>query len=197
MTTFLKVLTSRYVLWLLLYLPFAGILMSYRSGRLYYGEVIHLSGEWSVRLMMLAMAATPLLLVFPGRAIPRWLIRNRRYLGVASFAYAALHTAVYLNKTALLADVWNDAVLPEYLSGWLAMIVFTLLAATSNDASVSRLKRAWKSLHRLVYAAAALSFAHWVLVAFDPVPAILHLGLLAGLEGYRLWRLHQIRRSPV
>ena len=32
-----------------------------------------------------------------------WLLRRRRYFGVASFGYAALHTAVYLIHTSVLA----------------------------------------------------------------------------------------------
>ncbi len=192
----LNIFASRYFLWLLLGLPFVAIVVGYLGGRLYYGEVVHLSGELSVRLMMLAMAATPLMLMFPGRAIPRWLVRNRRYLGVASFAYAALHTLIYVGRTASLPEIVTDALSPEYSSGWFGMIVLTVLAATSNDRSVQRLKNAWKRLHRFVYAAAALSFIHWVLVAFDPVPALAHLGLLAGLEGYRLWKLYRIRSAP-
>ena len=73
-------------------------------------------------------------------------------------------------------------------TGWLALVVMLVLAATSNDASVRRLGRRWPLLHRTVYAAAALSFVHWILSAFDPVPGYIHLGVLAGLEAIRLLR---------
>jgi sulfoxide reductase heme-binding subunit YedZ len=71
-------------------------------------------------------------------------------------------------------------------SGWLAVGILLLLAATSNDASVRWLKRRWQLLHRAAYIAAILSFAHWVLSAFDPVPGYLHFAVLAILETIRL-----------
>lgn len=186
-------LQSRYTLWLLLAAPLLWTIGRYVTGGLYYGEVIHLSGEFSIRLMMLAMAATPLALALPGQRFTRWLLKNRRYLGVASFAYAVLHTAVYLDKTALVADILADALLAEYWTGWVAMLLFAVLAATSNDASVRWLRRAWKRLHRAVYLAAVASFIHWVLVAFDPAAAYVHIGILAGLEAFRVWKLNRIR----
>ena len=182
----------RYLLWLALAAPFCWILARYATGGLFYGEVVHLTGELSVRLMMVALAATPLLLMFPGRALPRWLMRNRRYFGVASFAYAALHTVVYMERSGALADVLEEAATAEYLTGWVALLLFLALAATSNDWSMRRLRESWKSLHRWVYAAAALSFAHWVLVAFDPLPAYTHLALLTALEAFRVWRRRRV-----
>lgn len=176
----------RWLLWLLLGLPLGYIVAGYATGRLYYGEVVHLTGDLSVKLLIVAMAATPLLLWFPARAVPRWLARNRRYIGVASFAYAAVHTGVYLERTGVAADVLADAARAEYLTGWIAMAIFTALALTSNDVSVRRLRRGWKALHRLVYAAAALALVHWVLTAFDPLAAWLHAGVLAGLEALRI-----------
>ena len=171
---FFTILRSRYFLWLILSAPLVVTLVRYQNGGLFYGEVIHSTGEMSVRLMMLAMAATPLMLMFPRRGLPRWLLKNRRYIGVASFAYAALHTL-------------------EYLTGWLAMLVLLILATTSNDLAVRWLKRTWKKVHWFVYAAAVLSFAHWILVAFNPLPAVLHLATLAALESYRLWEMRRIR----
>ena len=179
---------SSYFLWAILALPFAYLMIAYQQGQLYYGEVIHSSGELSVRLFMLALITTPLSLMFPGRALPRWLLRNRRYLGVASFAYATLHTGVYLEKIGTWPEILSEAGLPEYWTGWAALLVFSLLAATSNDWSVRWLKRSWKQLHRLAYPAAILFFAHWVWVAFDRKAALAHLFVLAAFEGYRVWK---------
>ena len=184
---------SRYTLWVLLALPLVWVLFAYGTGRLYYGEVVHLTGEFSARLMIVAMAATPLLLMFPGKAATRWLIRHRRAFGVGSFAYAAAHTLVYIDRTELAADLIDDALDPAYLTGWLALLIFSLLALTSNDAAVRRLKSAWRRLHRFVYVAAVLTFAHWLLVAFNPGPALAHLTLLGLLEGFRVWKQARIR----
>ncbi len=195
MTAIRHILYSRYALWLLLGLPLVVIAARYATGSLFYGEVVHLTGELSIRLMMLAMAATPLMLMLPGRALPRWLMKNRRYIGVASFAYAVLHTWVYLDRTGVIADILDDALLMEYLTGWIGLLLFAALAATSNDFAVRLMKRSWKLLHRSVYLAAVLSFVHWVLVAFDPLPAWLHIAVLSALEAYRLWKLRQVRAA--
>jgi hypothetical protein len=33
-----------------------------------------------------------------------------------------------------------------------------------------------------------LTFAHWLWVAFDIVPGLVHLAVLGALEGYRVWK---------
>ena len=187
--------TTKAVLWLLLAVPFAYLVWAYLTERLFYGEIVHVTGELSARLMIVAMAATPIALMLPGQSVSRWLMRHRRALGVASFAYAALHTVVYVGRTGLLADVVDEASDPGYLTAWVAFAAFAILALTSNDLSVRMLKAGWRRLHRLVYIAAVLVFAHWLLVAFNPGGAFLHLGVLAGLEGYRVWKQRRIRRA--
>ncbi|CDX58008.1 hypothetical protein MPL3365_290045 [Mesorhizobium plurifarium] len=64
-------------------------------------------------------------------------------------------------------------------------MIFIALAATSNDFAVRTLRRNWKRLHRVVYLAALLLFVHWVLSAFDPLAAYLHLTVLLALEAVR------------
>lgn len=170
-------------------LPFVFTVLGFTQGQLFYGEVLHLSGEMAARLLIVALLATPLMLMFPGRSFPRWMMRNRRYFGVASFAYAALHTLVYLNKLRSWSAVVDAAKLAEIWTGWIALLIFLLLAATSNNYSVRWLKSGWKKLHRWVYVAAALLFVHWLLIAFNPGPAVAHLALLGALEAYRIWKL--------
>ncbi len=183
-----RLVDSHYFLWLLLVLPGAVILIGYINGEAFYGEVVHFTGEFSARLLIVAMAITPLRLMFPGRRWVGWLIQRRRYFGVAAFGYAALHTGVYMARTGVLADVLADAAEPGILTGWLALVIFIPLAITSNEWSVRRLRRWWKRIHRWVYAAALLTFAHWLLVAFDFVPGLIHLLVLGALEGYRVWK---------
>lgn len=183
-----RLVHSPYALWLLLVLPGAVTILRYATGATFYGEVVHATGDLSAQLLILTMAVTPLQLMFPGRAWVRWLLKRRRYFGVAAFGYALLHTVVYLLRMGSFGDIVADAAEPGLLTGWLAMAIFVPLAITSNDASVRRLRRLWKRLHRWVYAAAVLTFAHWVLTAFDPVPGLIHLSVLAALEAYRLWK---------
>lgn len=174
------------VLAALLALPWALLALGYATGRLFYGEVIHASGDWAIWCLMAAMAVSPLRKLFPRRAWTAWLLPRRRYLGVAAFAYALLHAAVYVLRLGDLPKVLAAALEAGMLTGWLGFAIFVPLALTSNDRSVRRLGRVWKLLHRWVYAAAVLSFAHWILVAFDRTAALAHLAVLAGLELTRL-----------
>lgn len=183
-----RILNSPYFIWLLLAAPGAVTIVRYSTGATFYGEVVHSTGQLSAQLLILTMAVTPLRLMFGRRGWIRWLMRRRRYFGVASFGYAALHTAVYLIRTGAVGDIMEEAAEPGLLTGWIALAIFVPLAITSNDASVRRLRRLWKRLHRWVYAAAVLTFAHWVLTAFDPVPGLIHTAVLAALESYRLWK---------
>ncbi len=176
------------MVWLALVLP--GCWMAYRwmltPERYGYGHAIADSGDWAAWLLMATLAVTPLRLMLPRQRWTGRLLRYRRDLGLASFAYAMAHTAIYLWNKASAALVIDELGLPGILFGWLALALFVPLAATSSDAAMRRLKRAWKRLHRLVYPAAILMFVHWVLTAFDPTTAWLHAGALAVLEGVRI-----------
>ena len=186
-----RLIDSPYPLWLLLALPGAVIIGRYATGATFYGEVVLATGDLSAKLLIAAMAVTPLTLMFPGRPWVRWLLRRRRYLGVAAFGYAALHTVVYLFRKGTFALILAEGVEPGLLAGWIALAIFVPLAITSNDAAVRRLRRLWKRLHRWVYAAAVLTFVHWVIEAYDPVPGLIHLAVLAALEGFRLWKTNR------
>ncbi len=189
-----NILNSKYFLWLLLGLPAVGLINAWRAEELFYGEVIHITGEFSTRLLMLAMAITPLRLMFSKARWPNWLLHRRRYLGVASFGYALLHTWVYLDRKASLALIVEEAADFAMWTGWVAFLIFIVLATTSNDASVRALRRTWKKIHRWVYVAALLVFAHWIFVAFDFIPGLIHFAILLCLEIYRLWKRGKLKR---
>lgn len=181
-----------YLLWVLLAAPAVLLLQRYLMGEHFYGRFVHLSGHWAVYTLLVAMAASPLRLLWPTRAWTAWLVKSRRYFGVASFAYAALHTAAYLQRKGDVQRVLTEALEPGLGTGWLAFAVFVPLALTSNDFSVRRLRRGWKRLHRLVYPAAFLVMAHWLLTAFDRTVAVGFTALLVAILALRvalvLWK---------
>ena len=180
---------SRPLLWVLLAIPGAIMLLRWllTPEEYGYGHAIAQSGEWAAWLLMLTLAVTPLRLLMRKHPLAIWLMRRRRDLGVASFAYAAGHTGVYLWKKGTLALVLAELDQDFILAGWLALALFVPLALTSNDVSVRALKKSWKALHRLVYPAAILTFLHWIWSAFDPTTAWIHAGILAAIEGLRIW----------
>lgn len=183
-----RVLGSRPLLWLILALPGNWIWLSWALApdRYGYGHAIGDSGEWAAWLLMATLAVTPIRLMFRRQRWTVWLMRRRRDLGVASFGYAAFHTFVYLLRKGSPEIVFAELSTPYILIGWIAFALFVPLAITSNDIATRALKRSWKRLHRLVYAAAILVFLHWVLSAFDPTTAYIHIAILAAIEISRI-----------
>jgi len=180
--------SRKYGLWALLAVPALYILGRYLKDAIPYGQVIHDTGNWSIGLLSLALAVTPLRRVLPEARWPRWLMTHRRALGVASFAYAALHTSTYLQRKWGYGYILKEGVEPDLLTGWLALTIFLLLAITSNDASVRALRRNWQRLHRTVYVAAGLVFAHWILTALERQTAYICLAVLCAIELLRFFK---------
>ena len=180
---------SRTVVWAVLFIPLAVLCWQYVTGTLFYGEFIHITGEFSARLLILTLAVTPLRRLLPKQRWTAWFVRQRRYLGIATFAYAVPHLVAYVIRLRDdIPRIVSEGLGPEMLTGWVAMVILLALAVTSNERSVRKLGRRWKALHRLVYAAAILTFLHWILVAFDPIPALVHAGVLVAIEMTRLIR---------
>ena len=188
-------LNSKYLLWAFLALPFVGLINRLRDSGVFYGEILHVSGVVSARLLLLTLAITPLRLFFSRARWPHWLLQRRRYFGVAAFTYAALHAVVYLDRKAGSGLVLQEARDFSMWSGWLALAIFVPLAMTSNDASLRWLRRSWKKLHRWIYPAALLTFVHWIFAAFSLVPGSIHFAVLLVLETYGIWKRRRLGLS--
>lgn len=187
---------DRSVVWLLLALPGIAIVLRwiFTPDTYGYGHALAQSGDWSIWLLMVTLAVTPLRLAFGRHNWVRWVARHRRDLGVASFCYAVAHTVFYLWRKGSISLVINELGELYIVLGWVALILFVPLAATSSDRAVRALKRSWNRLHRLVYPAAVLAFLHWALSAFDPTTAMIHIGIMTAIE---VWRVALQRRQRV
>ncbi len=185
----MKFLSPRVFVWAVLFVPLLVLCWQYVAGVLFYGEFIHITGDWSARLLILTLLMTPLRRLVPQQRWTAWLVRQRRYLGVAAFAYSVPHLVAYLVKLGDMARILSEGIEPGMLTGWVAMLIFTALAVTSNNTSVRKLGKRWKLLHRLVYAAAVLTFLHWILLAFDPVQGYIHAGILVVIQALRFVKL--------
>ena len=73
-----RISNSIWFLWLLLALPWLYLTVGYLTGNIYYGEYIHATGVYAARLLILAMAITPLRLLWPKAGWTRWLLQRRR-----------------------------------------------------------------------------------------------------------------------
>lgn len=96
MDKIIKMLTGQYMLWLILAIPGIGLCSKYLQSDAKLGMLLHVSGETSVRFLVVSLIASPLALLFPKTKVSRWFLRNRRFFGVATFAYALLHTLFYV-----------------------------------------------------------------------------------------------------
>lgn len=125
-------------------------------------EVTWFTGEWAFNSLLLTLAVTPLKKWFGWN----WLLPHRRMLGLFVMFYATLHLFAYM--AFLLAWEWGDIgselIERPYLTlGFVAWLLLIPLAATSTKGWKRRLKRNWKSLHKLVYLIAILCAVHYLL----------------------------------
>ena len=183
------IFNSPYFLWALLCVPAIPMTLGVLSGGPdVFHKLLHPTGEFAARFMIIAMMATPLKLALPGWRGPRWLVRNRRYFGVAAFAYALAHTIFYLIDVGL-AGALGEATMLAIWTGWLAFLIFVPLAITSNDQSIRAMGASWKRLQRWVYGAAILTLVHWAaLHDWGGIgPALVHFGPLAILSAWRVF----------
>lgn len=184
---------SKFLMWALLSLPFIVICVRFGNDSISYGQVIHQTGLWSAGLLLMALLVTPLRKFFNSAQWAILILPHRRAIGIASFAYAALHTAVYLERKWGADLIIKEGLEPSLATGWLAFAIFLALAVTSNDASVRALGKSWKRLHRYVYVATVLMFAHWWLAAFDPALAYVFAAIFLTFQVPRLIGLRNER----
>jgi len=148
--------------------------------------LIHGTGLWALRMLLLTLAITPL------RRLTgwQWLQRFRRMLGLFAFAYATLHFRVWLalykgfSWAAIVEDIGER---PFITVGFLAFVLLLPLAVTSTRGMMRRLGRRWQPLHRLVYPVAVLGVIHFVwLVKADWLEPAVYGAILALLLALRL-----------
>jgi sulfoxide reductase heme-binding subunit YedZ len=184
----------RGAVWLLALAPLALLAQRVFAGRLTANPIEfleHYFGLWSLRLLLVTLAITPL------RLLTRWPepLKLRRTLGLWAYAYLCAHFAIYivfdlniLDPAHAAKQLAEDLVKRLYITvgfaGWLFLLP---LAITSTDAWQRRLKRRWKALHRLVYPAALLGALHFLwLVKKDLTEPLQYAFILALLMAFRV-----------
>lgn len=176
-----RIIDDRLLFWALLALPVA-VLIALRLGPGLKLNYLYWTGVLSCWLLILAMAVTPLQMLFG--PLP-WLRVRRRYLGVAAFGYGVLHLVVWVLGKSVSAFL-NSFVRAEVLPGWIGLAIMLVLAAISFDGAVRRLGPRWKAIQRWVYPAAVLTLVHWVMTTGNMTTVVLSSAPLAALS---LWRL--------
>jgi len=181
------------VVFALCLLPFAVMVMSaFRIAGFDLGanpveSLIHETGLWGLRLLLVTLAVTP------ARRLTgwNWLVRLRRMLGLFAFFYVLCHFLSYavIDQRLALGPIVEDIVERPFITiGVLALLLLLPLAVTSTNKMMRRLGKRWQSLHRLVYPIAILGVWHfWWQVKEDIREPLIYATVLALLLGLRLW----------
>lgn len=186
------------VLFVLCLLPFAWLFHGAWANTLGANPaeaLIRSTGDWTLRLLCLTLAVTPLR-QWTGRPA---LARFRRMLGLFTFFYVVLHFLSYawldmgLDPAAIAADIPKR---PFALVGFSGLVLMVPLAATSFNRAIKSLGAArWQRLHRLVYAIVLLGLVHffWMRSAKNDMAEVaVYAAIVAVLLG---WRLQRFLRS--
>lgn len=189
MSTLVRLANSLSAFWVLLAIPAGAMLIGWSNGT-DAADLLHPSGETSARLMIAAMLIGPAMGIFGPRGWLRWLLRRRRVLGVAAFAYALLHLLFYIIDMGALDAMFDELGIASIWSGWLALLLMLPPALASSNAAMRALRRAWKPVQRLVYPAALLTLLHWWWVHNGLTAALIHFAPLA-----LLWAALAARRG--
>jgi len=181
----------RPALWAVVCVPMAALVAEGVAGELGANPieaVEHETGEWTIRFLLGSLAVTPLIRLTGWG----WLIPQRKFLGLAAFAWGLAHFGAYVGLDyffewpAIAEDIAEHL---WVLAGMLALLCMVPLAATSTKGAMRRLGGVrWRRLHMLAYLAGASACLHYFwAVKKDVVEPVLAAALLAGLLALRRW----------
>ncbi len=159
--------------------------------------LIRSTGDWTLRLLCVALAVTPLRVQFGLAPLARF----RRMLGLFVFFYALLHLLCYswFDMGFDLGEIVLDvAKRPFILVGMLAFVLLLALAATSFNRAIRWLGgKRWQALHRTVYAVAALALLHffWMRAGKNHFGEVaIYAAIIAALLAWRVWNHRRTQR---
>ena len=167
-------------------------------------ELLHVSGENALAILLLTLGVTPFRRIFSINGIQR----VRRMMGVWAFGYALIHLSLYLALDQLCYSlatcdwngIWQDILKRKFIFvGQLAFVCMLLLAITSTSVWVRRLRKNWVRLHRLIYVAGIAAVIHFIWIQKSDISEPLNWAFwLAGLLGFRIyWAIRKRRQAAV
>lgn len=186
----MRKIDTDYLIWAVLAVPLA--LVFYRIfgpfESVSYERLSWRTAEASAYLLIISLMATPLSMLVRGRFGTRWLVKKRRYIGVAALGYGAVHTVFYFMHTGLSKALGEITYFPVW-TGYAVLAILIPLGWTSRDSEIRRMGVNWKRLQRWVYPAAVLTAFHWASqfnwqVWTEPV---MFFAPLAALTLYRIY----------
>ena len=186
------------MLFVLALLPFAWLFYGALTNQLGANPaeyLIRATGDWTLRLLCITLAVTPLRVITGTPALARF----RRMLGLFVYFYVVLHLLSYswFDMGFDVADIAKDiAKRPFILVGFSGFVLLTPLALTSFNRAVKAMgARRWQALHKLVYVIAGLALLHffWMRAGKNNFAEVaVYAAIVAALLG---WRLRQFWRK--
>ncbi|MEO8249652.1 MAG: protein-methionine-sulfoxide reductase heme-binding subunit MsrQ [Burkholderiales bacterium] len=178
---------------LLCLLPFLWLLFGAFSDNLGANPAEYLSratGDWTLRLLCVALAIAPLRRMTHTPQISRF----SRMIGLYVYFYVVWHVLSYawfdmgFDFGEIVRDIPKR---PFILVGFLAFAILTPLAATSFNRAIRTLGvDRWKALHRAIYPIAILSILHffWMRAGKNDFSEVaIYAVIVAVLLGWRVW----------
>jgi sulfoxide reductase heme-binding subunit YedZ len=122
-------------------------------------EVIHGTGDWAIRYLLISLAITPTARVLDW---PRLLL-VRRIVGLTALAYALTHLTLFVvDQNFHLVTAAAEIVRRFYLTiGFVVLLGLGVLGVTSTNGWARRLGHWWKRLHRAIYVLGAIALLHY------------------------------------
>lgn len=160
--------------------------------------LIRATGDWTLRMLCLVLAVTPLRVIF---GLPV-LASYRRMLGLFVFFYASLHLLAYVwfDMGFELAEVGCDIVKrPFVLVGFSAFVLLLAMAVTSHARLIKLLGgKNWKRLHQSIYLIAGLVILHffWMRAGKNDFAEVaLYASVLLALLAWRVFDFMRKKRA--
>src|SRR5215469_14058835 len=112
-------------------------------------EVIHGTGDWAIRYLLISLAITPAARVLNW---PR-LLTVRRIVGLTALAYVVAHLALYaVDQNLRIGFITSEIVHRFYLTiGFVTLLGLGALGVTSTNGWMQRIGKWWKRLHSVIY----------------------------------------------
>jgi sulfoxide reductase heme-binding subunit YedZ len=122
-------------------------------------EVIHGTGDWGIRYILIALAITPAARIL---SWPRLLL-VRRIVGLTALAYVLAHLTLYAVDVNLrLSFVVSEIIHRFYLTiGFVTLLGLAALGITSTHGWMRRIGPWWKRLHSGLYVLAVMALLHY------------------------------------
>ena len=177
-------------------LPFLNLVLRAFNDELGVNPVetlVRTTGDWAFYFLLITLSVTPLVKL----AGLNRLMKLRRMLGLFVFFYACLHVISYVwfDQYFDWEGIFRDIVKRPFITlGFIAFMILSLLAFTSTNKMMWRLKKNWKRLHQLIYPLSLIVMLHYfMMIKADYQQPLLFLIVLMLLLAYRIRRPKKYR----